>query len=231
MPRVGWHTYESDNLAVGNLGSWTSSTNGTTIATTNLFTAHHGRYIAYIQGMQLANEFAWSTFAPAPTTYSLLYARHYTLLETVPNTGAIFLQSSYAAATIALFGYDTATSKWGIYNNHTATQYAEAGTSVLPAMTWLCIESLTLRSATVGILALWINRMPKVYQTGIDTGDNDMTAYTFGGYLSAANAAARNVRVDDAVVAQERIGCELCFLPQTPLDNRPHQLGRVMQYS
>lgn len=198
----------SDGFESGDLSAWTGTVqNGATIAASNAL-AHTGSWSAVTAGLQGAGEYALVT--KTVSSASELYMRWYCRFNTTVPTGAYVALGLFwtGSAYTGVFLLDKANNKWGAYNVHTSTFYWEAGTSTINADTWYCLELRCVRHATTGILQTWVDGVAKINQSGLDTGDNNLTRGDIGGYLYGAMAAERIINVDCAVIDNAYVGPE-----------------------
>lgn len=209
-----------------------TSLNGATISAVTTY-AHHGRWSAVTAGLQSANEYAIvnKNYVPGQAT---AYGRWYSLVNTTPgNIIALGVFTDNTSTNNLYTLYNPVTSKWGIYNSAIAAFYYETGTTVFNPNFFNCLEMReTISTTTNGVAQLWVNGFPKVDVSGIQTSAAGGTVDNLGvgGILFANEAAERIVASDCVVLADQRIGCELRYLPETHLLNRPHLQAKVFQH-
>jgi len=214
-PPVKATTIFSDGFESGDFSAWTGINygNGGSVSVVTS-PVHHGTYAeGAIQGEIDAWAVAYKNFG---TTYSIIYARNYVQLSSLPSSGVrlqispvIFEGSAAAHVLVGAYIYnDAGTLKWDLlYRTDSVEEnHAYSTTPTINANQWYCVEVKFVQGNGNGQVGLYIDGNLVISVTGLTNN-----AYSAGrleaGVYSSSNTNI-TVYVDCVVVADAYIGVE-----------------------
>jgi hypothetical protein len=214
-------TIFSDGFESGDFSAWTGTSTGKggsiSVDTSQV---HHGTYAAKaIQGGLDAWAVAYKNFA---TTYSIIYARSYVQLSSLPSSGVrlyiypcIFEGSAAAHILVGACVYnDAGTLKWDLrYRTDSVEEnHAYSTTPTINANQWYCVEVKFVKGSGNGEVGLYIDGNLVISVTGLTNNAYSAGRLEVGVYSTSATYIT--VYHDCVVVADTYIGPEAEVQPE-----------------
>jgi len=240
-------TIFSDGFEGGDFGidpntgyAWTGTSygNGGTISVVTS-PVHHGTYAESAdQGGSGAWAVAYKNFA---TTYSIIYARSYVRLSSLPSSGVrlyiypcIFEGSAAAHILVGACVYnDAGTLKWDLqYRTDSVEEnHAYSTTPTINANQWYCVEVKFVQGSGNGEVGLYIDGNLVISVTGLTNNAYSAGRLELGVYSTSATYIT--VYHDCVVVADTYIGPEGDTTPPTysNVGTNTTQAGQPCQFS
>lgn len=200
----------SDNFESGGFSAWTSTSSGAgaekPVVTTNR--PHYGVY-----NMQYAvTGGSWSKATKTLPSSSMVYARLYFSLDTLPASGrqaTIMVLSGTASIAKVYAANNSGTMAWklslrenGVYQSYLAA----TGPNI---NTYYCLELYVKIDSSAGEAALYVNGSLAASTSGKKTDNNgNIIAFDAGEYDGYGGANTITVSIDDVSVADTYVGPE-----------------------
>jgi hypothetical protein len=155
-----------------------------------------------------ARDFAWqNTITPAQQAD--LFVRAFYFVANSATEGTLLTAYQNQSPYLEIdFGVDL--NGMPEIKNSVAPKYTH-GTAPFPTDRWVCVEMEILSSATAGNINVWIDEQLTITQSQVPTAPTGMPLATMGAgvfyYQPSVAVPARDLFVDEVVVAPQRIGC------------------------
>jgi hypothetical protein len=195
--------FEEGSIAVP---PWSGQTSTGTVLVVQSSVEHQGSYALQVSGLGSTGDFGFAYYGLSGTEFTA--SAWYMFKDTLPTaTGSYWILTPRFASTagpaylVADPIYNFATQRFGIryWGTSGVVTVYESGTSPISANTWYQI-TLYIRSATVGVISLWINGSLKLTINPV-TNTRTIGYICYGGnYVQSNEAADRTILIDDIQV-------------------------------
>lgn len=208
----------SDGFETGDFSQWTNTTStgaGDNPLIVDIGT-RKGNFSCFLQVNGAGFSIIEKTLPASKTT---VHCRAYTNFGQLP---AIFGErwdyiinfrtTPYPEFLVSVENTGVDTYKWAVYNS-TEGVFHYGSDVALFAGTWYSIEFEVIIDAVAGAMNLYVDNIPVVTQTGLNTGTDPITEVWLRANPSTPDLAS--LVVDDIVVADEYIGLEQAWFGMT----------------
>ncbi|MEM3090527.1 MAG: heparin lyase I family protein, partial [Candidatus Bathyarchaeia archaeon] len=235
-------TIFQSGFETGDFSEWTATEQPNGIASVQSITKHHGNYAAKFETTSTAVGSYAAAYKNIAAT-SLVYMRFYLYLDNLPgvnNSRLLYGQLHNVANGYILLFYVNRGSignlRWELrlWTGGTLVSYYSANENIQTNQ-WYCVEMKLKVHGTQGEIALWIDGVQKIAQTGLDTDDrgNVDRVYVTCFISTTAQDAFKSCKIDCVVVADTYTGPEFKQWSQTlnivHMLERPFRSIRLMQ--